>query len=56
MVFTVEILLGIFGSLAGGIGVYAAIKSDLATTRERATNAQDSAQRAHDRIDKWTQA
>lgn len=50
MVFTAELMLGILASIASGIGVYAAIKTDLATTRERATNALDSAKAAHDRI------
>lgn len=54
MVFTPEFLLGIFASVASGIGVYAAIKVDLATTRERATTAKESAERAHDRIDSFT--
>ena len=54
MVFTAELMLGILASLASGVGVYAAIKTDLATTRERATNAQDSAKYAHDRIDQLT--
>ena len=41
-----------FASLVGTmLGGYAAIKSDLAMTRERATNAHDSAKRAHERID-----
>lgn len=53
MVFGPELLLGILASLASGVGVYAAIKADLATTRERANNAQASAERAHDRIDQW---
>lgn len=55
MVFSAEFFLGIFASLCSGAGVYAAIKADLATTRERATNAKESAQRAHDRIDQWAQ-
>lgn len=34
-----------------GIGVYAAIKADLAATHERSTIALASADKAHDRID-----
>ena len=50
MVFSAELMLAILASMASGIGVYAAIKTDLATTRERATNAMDSAKSAHERI------
>lgn len=39
-------------ALGGGIGVYAAIRADLARLHERATIALDSANKAHDRIDK----
>lgn len=34
-----------------GIGVYAAIKADLAATHERSTIALESAGKAHNRID-----
>ena len=34
-----------------GVGVYAAIKADLAATHERSTIALASADKAHDRID-----
>ncbi len=54
MMFSAELLLGIIASMASGVGVYAAIKADLATTRERATNAHESAKRAHERIDSLT--
>lgn len=36
---------------AGAAAVYAAIRADLATLHERATNAMEAATRAHDRID-----
>lgn len=38
---------------AGGMaaGVYAAIRADLATLHERATQAMNAATRAHERID-----
>lgn len=35
----------------GAAGVYAAIRADLATLHERATQAMEAATRAHDRID-----
>jgi len=37
--------------LVAGVGVYAAIKADLAATHERSTIALASADKAHDRID-----
>jgi len=37
--------------IVAGVGVYAAIKADLATTHERSTNALASATKAHERID-----
>lgn len=41
-----------FASLIGmALGGYAAIRADLARISERATNAQASAARAHERID-----
>lgn len=36
---------------AGAAAVYAAIRADLATLHERATQAMEAATRAHDRID-----
>jgi hypothetical protein len=38
-----------------GVGVYAAIKADLAATHERSTIALASADKAHDRIDEILQ-
>lgn len=52
MTFNTDFLIQLFGSLIVGAGAYAAIKADLATTRERATEAAHSARRAHERIDK----
>jgi len=37
-------------------GVYAAIRADLATLHERATNAKEAADKAHDRIDELLKA
>ena len=51
MQFTAEFLLQGLIALCSGFGVYAAIRADLARLHERASNALDSAQRAHDRID-----
>ena len=49
--FTPEFILEIFVALAAGFGAYAAIRADLSKLHERATNAQLSATRAHERID-----
>jgi hypothetical protein len=54
MVFTPDFWLQVVFAAAGGFGVYAAIRADLATLHERASNAQASAQRAHERIDALT--
>ena len=51
MTFTAEFLLSLLASLGAGVGAYAAIRADLARIHERATNAADSATRAHERID-----
>lgn len=45
--FVVQVVV----ALASGLGAYAAIRADLARIHERATNAQHSAARAHERID-----
>lgn len=36
---------------AGAAGVYAGIRADLARLHERTTNAKESADKAHERID-----
>jgi hypothetical protein len=41
----------IIGCVVGGIGAYAAVKADIAETKERASTALASAARAHQRID-----
>lgn len=51
MIITAEFLLQIVVALGSGFGAYAAIRADLATLHERATNAQQSATRAHERLD-----
>lgn len=51
MIFSPDFWLSVVVAVAGGFGVYAAIRADLATLHERATNAQQSAARAHERID-----
>lgn len=53
MQFSAEFLLQILIAVGSGFGAYAAIRSDLATLHERATEAQASAARAHDRIDQF---
>jgi hypothetical protein len=42
---TVEQILQILGSLAGGIGAYAAIRADLAALKERVNNADSNIER-----------
>jgi hypothetical protein len=49
--FIFQILASITSALAVGIGVYSGIKSDLATTHEKAVAAKESASEAHRRID-----
>lgn len=44
-------LLGIVTALAACGGAYAAIRADLGRLHERASQALESAQRAHERID-----
>jgi hypothetical protein len=51
MIFTAEFLLQIGVALASGIGAYSAIRADLATLHEKATNAIKTADAAHSRID-----
>jgi hypothetical protein len=48
---TAELLLQVIIALGSGFGAYAAIRADLATLHERATEAKKSAARAHERID-----
>lgn len=48
----IKLLFEIFGFLIIGGGAYAAIRGDLGRLHERSTVALNSAQRAHDRIDK----
>jgi hypothetical protein len=56
MTFTPEFFLAVGVALASGFGAYAAIRADLATLHERATNAQASARAAHERIDQMGRA
>jgi hypothetical protein len=46
-----QLLTNALPVLVAGVGVYAAIKADLAATHERSTIALASADKAHDRID-----
>lgn len=46
-----ELLLQMLPIFAAGIGVYAAIKGDIATLHERSTIALAAANKAHARID-----
>lgn len=47
-----DILLQLAGPLGVGVGVYAAIRSDLARLGLMAQHAHDSAAKAHERIDR----
>lgn len=51
MTMTPEFVLQIIIAVASGLAVYAGIRADLARLHERATNAQSSADKAHERID-----
>lgn len=51
---TSEILLQALAALGGGVGVYAAIRADLARINLLAQHAHDSAGEAHRRIDHLT--
>lgn len=46
-----DLMLQGFMSLCAGAGAYAAIRADLARLHERATQAQQAAEKAHERID-----
>lgn len=54
MTLTAELLISLMASVGCAVGAYAAIRADLARLHERATNALDAAERAHDRIDNFT--
>jgi hypothetical protein len=51
MMELVELLKAGLPVIVAGVGVYAAIKADLAATHERSTIALASADKAHNRID-----
>jgi len=51
MTMTPEFILQIIIAVGSGLAVYAGIRADLARLHERATNAQSSADKAHERID-----
>ncbi len=46
-----ELVVSVLVALGSGVGVYAAIRADLARLHERSTTALDAAKRAHERID-----
>jgi len=46
-----ELIKAAIPVVVAGVGVYAAIKADLAATHERSTIALASAAKAHERID-----
>jgi len=45
------LLQSLFGGVLAAAGIYAAIRADLATAKERATQALARADDAHERID-----
>jgi hypothetical protein len=47
-------LFPVLGMVAAGAGAYAAVRADLARAHERASQALESAGRAHARIDSLT--
>lgn len=47
-----DVLLQVLAALGGGVGVYAAIRADLARINLLAQHAHDSAGEAHRRIDR----
>lgn len=51
---TADFLLQVLVAAAGGVGVYAAIRADLARLGLLAQHAHDSAAKAHERIDRLT--
>lgn len=53
MTMSPEFILQIILAIGAPVAVYAGIKQDLATMTERATNAANSAARAHERIDQF---
>lgn len=52
---TQELLLQALAALGGGVGVYAAIRADLARLGLLAQHAHESAAEAHKRIDRITE-
>ena len=55
MTFSPEFVLQLVLALGMSGGVYAAIRADLARLHERATQAHDTANKAHERIDHMMQ-
>lgn len=54
MTLTPDFWLSLGMAICAGFGTYAAIRADLATLHERASNAAKMAERAHQRIDEIT--
>lgn len=50
-----EWIVQLAGPVLAAVGVYAGIRVDLAISKERATNALNEANRAHNRIDQLQQ-
>jgi hypothetical protein len=51
MALTPELILQIIMAVGAPVAVYVGIKTDLATTHEKAITAKESADKAHARID-----
>lgn len=51
MEFIYQLIVSIISAAAVGAGIYAGIKQDLGKLHERSSNAKDTADHAHRRID-----
>lgn len=51
MNLTYEFSFQMLAALASGVGIYTAIRADLATLHEKVNNAAKAAEQAHRRID-----
>lgn len=56
MEFTPQFFLSLLMGLGTGVGAYAAVRYDLGKLHEKAQNAKETADKAHDRIDNIMQA
>lgn len=52
----IALIAPLFGAIAGGVGVYVGIRSDIAHLRARVEHTERSADQAHSRIDSILQS